>query len=59
MSCTNCEQCEHYYYDDAYDCYACDIDLDEDEFVKFLQAATNQCPYYRDDDEYRIVRKQN
>ena len=28
---TNCEQCEHYVYDDLMDYYVCEVDLDQDE----------------------------
>ena len=32
--------------------------LDEDELVRFLSDAYYDCPYYRNGDEYRVVRKQ-
>ena len=44
----NCEYCVNYSYDDDYECYTCEINLDEDEMVKFIKMG----------DEYRIVRKQ-
>ena len=28
---TNCDCCNNYIYDDYYDCYVCDVNLDEDE----------------------------
>ena len=31
----------------------------EDEMMHFLTGSFGNCPYYRDNDEYRIVRKQN
>ena len=34
------------------------IDLDEDELVRFLSDAYYDCPYYRNGDEDRVVRKQ-
>ena len=34
------------------------MDLDEDELVRFLSDAYYDCPYYRNGDEYRVVRKQ-
>ena len=39
-------------------CYICDMDLDEDEMVRFLSASFDNCPYFQLDDEYRIVRRQ-
>ena len=35
------------------------MNLDEDEYIKFLSASYYDCPYYEPDDEYKIVRKQN
>ena len=59
MAKTNCEMCANYYYDEETEEYTCDISLDEDEMVKFLSNPDYCCPYFRPDDEYEIVRKQN
>ena len=32
----NCEYCVNYSYDDDYECYTCEVNLDEDEMVKFI-----------------------
>ena len=56
---TNCETCENYVYDEQYDSYYCDMNLDEDEMMHFLTGNFGNCPYYRENDEYRIVRRQN
>jgi hypothetical protein len=48
----------YYEYDEEYECYVCDMDLDEDEMARFLQDRHYECPYYRFGDEYTIVRKQ-
>ena len=53
-----CEECNFYTYDDDYECYTCDMDLDEDELVRFLSDTHYNCPYYRNGDEYAVVRKQ-
>ena len=29
----NCETCAHYEYDEDWECYVCNVDLDEDEIV--------------------------
>lgn len=55
---SNCESCMNYTYDDEYQCYVCDMDLDQDEMGRFLTNTFENCPYYRFGDEYRIVRKQ-
>ena len=56
---TACETCAYYSYDGEYDCYFCEMSLDEDEMLKFLQSSFDNCPYYRYGDEYSVVRKQN
>ena len=58
VTATNCESCTNYVYDDDYECYTCMINLDEDEFGKFMTGSFQNCPYYQLDDEYKIVRHQ-
>lgn len=55
---TNCECCSNYVYDEECGYYSCEVNLDEDEMVRFLQDSFYNCPYYQSDDEYKIVRKQ-
>lgn len=55
---TSCDSCSNYIYDEDYEYYICDIDLDEDEMSSFLRGSVEACPYYQLDDEYRVVRKQ-
>ncbi|MDY4516082.1 MAG: DUF6472 family protein [Hominisplanchenecus sp.] len=55
---TNCESCSNYVYDEEYEYYVCEMDLDEDEMQKFAAGTYYDCPYYRSDDDYRIVRRQ-
>ena len=54
-----CEQCAYYDYDEEYDEYYCSVNLDEDEYISFVSNPNYRCPYFRLDDEYSIVRKQN
>ncbi|MCH5300266.1 MAG: hypothetical protein J1E56_03025 [Ruminococcus sp.] len=56
---TNCEFCSHYAYDDEYDCYYCQINLDEDEMERFMRQSVESCHYFQLYDEYKIVEKQN
>lgn len=51
---TQCETCCFYNYDEEYDEYICDVDLDEDEMVRFL-SGRGDCPYWRPGDEYRTA----
>ena len=46
------------YYDEDYECYTCEVDLDEDEMAHFMQDTYYNCPYFQMGDEYKIVRKQ-
>lgn len=58
MGMSNCECCINYVYDEDYECYECLVNLDEDEMGKFLTSSFDNCPYFRLDDEYGVVRKQ-
>ena len=42
----NCDTCVNFVYDEDYEYYVCDMDLDEDDMVRFLTGNTNSCPYY-------------
>lgn len=55
---TNCEFCINYIYDEDYACYACQVNLDEDEMGKFLKDSYHDCPHFQFNDEYKTVRKQ-
>ena len=55
-----CDTCWYWDYDEEFDEYYCDINLDEDEYLKFLSSVSEaKCPYFKNGDEYAIVRKQN
>ena len=54
----NCETCEFYEYDDYTESYSCNMKLDEDEMVSFLNGNSKSCPYYRYYNEYKSVQKQ-
>ena len=59
MKVTNCEDCNNFVYDEESETYYCEMELDEDEYMKFVSASFYNCPYYDPYDEYKIVRKQN
>lgn len=54
----SCETCAYYMYDDEYEEYVCDINMDEDEYNRMVSDSHYACPYYRNGDEYAVVRKQ-
>ena len=58
MKKTTCETCMYFEYDDEFECYVCQMNLDEDEMFRFMQNTFDNCPYYKFGDEYTIVRKQ-
>mgnify|MGYP004612251273 CR=1 FL=1 len=58
MKGTSCEFCANYTYDEECDEYYCDINLDEDEYYRFVSSDYKECPYYRSGDEYKVVRHQ-
>ena len=54
-----CDMCAHYCYDEDTEEYFCDVELDEDEYLRFLSSSNENCPYFRLDDEYGVVKHQN
>lgn len=54
----SCESCTYFTYDEDYESYVCDINMDEDEYMRLISDQHYQCPYYRNGDEYMVVRKQ-
>ncbi len=53
-----CESCVFYDYDEDWDAYTCQMNLDQDEMERFVGGRTQACPYYRYYDEYKSVHKQ-
>ena len=54
----SCETCANYAYDEEEDFYECDVNMDEDDDGRLLSGNMKECPYYQNNDEYRVVRKQ-
>lgn len=55
---SNCESCVFYDYDEEYEAYVCEVNLDQDDLADFLAGTARNCPYYRFYDEYKSVQKQ-
>jgi hypothetical protein len=55
---TSCDTCAYLIYDEEYEDYLCDINMDEDDAMRLMTDSHFSCPYYRSGDEYAIVRKQ-
>ena len=53
-----CDTCAYLVYDEEYEEYDCDVNMDEDDYARLSGSRFRSCPYYRSGDEYRIARKQ-
>lgn len=53
-----CETCAYYTYDEEYEEYVCEVNMDEDDYARFLSDKYSGCPFYRNGDEYQVVRHQ-
>ena len=53
-----CDDCQFYVYDENYQEYVCDMDMDEDDFAHVMINGSDECPFWRDGDEYKVVRHQ-
>ncbi len=53
-----CDNCAYYTYDEEYEEYVCDVNMDEDDYGRLMSTGFKSCPYYRDGDEYKVVRGQ-
>ena len=49
---SSCDMCAHYVYDDEDDFYECLVNMDEDDFARFVARGYDNCPYFQLDDEY-------
>ncbi|MGI6021402.1 MAG: DUF6472 family protein [Lachnospiraceae bacterium] len=57
MNC--CDYCAYLMYDEEYCEYYCDADIDEDDYARMMNNRhSGACPYFRNGDEYRVVRHQ-
>ena len=56
---SGCESCSNYVYNEDFECYECLVNLDEDEYYRYMEGHFKSCPYFRLGDEYKIVQKQN
>ena len=53
-----CESCAYYVYDEEYDEYICDVNMDEDDAARLIGGHYKECPFWRDGDEYDTVKHQ-
>lgn len=58
---SQCDDCAYFAYDEEYEEYFCEADMDEDDYAKMMLQESDKntgCPFYRDGDEYKVVRHQ-
>ena len=53
-----CEKCTYYVYNEELEEYECLVTLDEDEYAAMLSEHSRGCKYFRENDQYGIVKKQ-
>ena len=53
-----CDECAYFEYDDEDEEYYCSVNMDEDDYYRFLTDDHREGPYYRNGDEYAVVRHQ-
>ncbi len=53
-----CDHCAYYEYDEEDETWYCGVDMDEDDLYRFMQAGNREGPYFRNDDEYEVVKHQ-
>lgn len=54
----NCEECVYFEYDENDDMWYCSVNMDEDDYMRLVQNNYRNCPYFRNGDEYAVVRHQ-
>lgn len=54
----DCDNCMYYAYDEEMDEYFCSVNLDEDDMARFLDSTYKSCPYFKNGDEYQVVKHQ-
>lgn len=54
----SCESCLYYTYDEDYGDYYCTFNMDEDDYARLMQNPQARCQFWRDGDEYQVVKHQ-
>ncbi len=53
-----CDDCAYNEYDEEDEEYYCSVDMDEDDYYRFISGGHKECPFYKNGDEYAVVRHQ-
>ena len=44
---SSCDMCAHYVYDEEDDFSECLVNMDEDDFARFIARGYDNCPYFQ------------
>ena len=55
---TSCDTCLYFTYDEDYEAYMCDMDMDADEYADVMYDDQYSFQYYRNDNKYAVLTKQ-
>lgn len=58
MKDNQCDSCLYLDYDEEVDEYYCSLTLDQDDIEKLTYRRNASCPYFRQGDDYTIVKRQ-
>ena len=55
-----CDLCAYLEYDEDDDAWYCSVNMDEDDYAALISGGRERkdCPFFRDGDEYKVVRHQ-
>ena len=53
-----CDDCVYNTYDDENDVFYCSVNLDEDDMARVMSRKYKYCPYFKNGDEYQVVKHQ-
>ena len=45
-----CETCAYYVYDEEFEEYFCDVDMDEDDMARLVSGHYRECPFWNNVD---------
>ena len=54
----HCDDCTYYEYDEDDEAYYCGVNMDEDDYARMMQGNRKECPFYRNNNEYEVVKHQ-
>lgn len=54
----DCDTCAYFAYDEEYEEYYCTVNMDEDDVYRLQMNHYKKCPFYKNGDEYKVVRHQ-